>query len=258
MFTQRQNIHFHRGLCYHNGEPIGSPLGSNPYSLFREYTQARKGTLRHIDTAYLLPLFQSPTKSRNFFHFHFHEMQRVCGYFSPDLPQGLKVTLTGNLSGFQAATLERAIGALNIERLDPQKVYCIHDAYIGDYIDIDHLPTDLSIIYNALVNRELHASPTRTQVGAVYVSRRIRPENAGNSRVFVNEQELIRALTKVDIPTVYFEDLDVAAKVAMLNSDQLTVITTIGSQLANFLFRSQDADAARAIIIDHEDWVVQM
>jgi capsular polysaccharide biosynthesis protein len=255
VITEYQSIHFHRGLCYFKGEPVHTPLGANPYSLINEYRCAVKEGIHTLDRAYLLPLYQTPTKSGNFFHFHYHEMQRICGYTSKG-PGGQKLAVADSLTAFQESTLRAIVSEDHILYLNPHRVYCVKEATVGNYIDTECIPLQLVDMYSALSEHPQISSHTRPAYTCAYVSRRIRPGNAGNSRIFTNETEVISKLSDIGIPTLYFEDMDVWSKIRLLNSEHLTIITTIGSQLTNLLFRNQRESPANMLVIDHQDWAL--
>ena len=81
----------------------------------------------------------------NFFHFHFHELQRLTGFLEikRNIPD-LKLAIPSGMKSYQRDMINSMIGDTKIIELDIyQKSYLFKNCFVGDYQDIAEIPIGL-------------------------------------------------------------------------------------------------------------------
>ena len=131
-------------------------------------------------------------------------------------------------------------------------MYCVKEASVGDYINIDSLPQQLVDLYSSLASHPSTNASVCPDSTTVYVSRRIRPGR--NSRVYKRSRAHLKPCRHGCTYNI-LRGHGYLVKVNLLNSRNLTVLTTIGSQLTNLIPRSKKSPA-NILVIDHPDWTL--
>ena len=191
----------------------------------------------------------------NFFHFHFHYLQRLIGFFF--LTDEIKLGIPLNMLDFQKDMILKLVPENRIEYLDIyQYNYNIDKCYVGYYQSINNIPNYLfdkyqMMGYEIIINNNLKINYKNN----IYIGRRIK-NNAGANRYIKNNNQLIANLKIKNFYFFYFEDHLFDKKITELISLMpKIIIIKNGSGLTNLLFLPKIIlQNIKFIIIYQENW----
>ena len=192
-----------------------------------------------IDEEMYLFLFnQNQQWGGNFFHFHFHELQRLLGYLElRKTNPSLKLGIPKGIKNFQRSIIDSIVG--DVEKIEFDifnKSYLFNKCYIGEYSNIAEIPVNLFNILQAVGSRKINFEPSKSE-RMVYIGRRTGKGFAGDKRVMKNSIDFLKLLETMNFETIFFEDYDLEGKLTnLLNPSPKIILTEIGSGLTNFLF----------------------
>lgn len=213
--------------------------------------------VKKLDNLYIFIFNRGKQSGGNFFHFHFHYLQRLLGFFM--INNDVKLGIPLNMLDFQKNIIHKLIPEDKIINLDIYRYnYKITNCYVGNYIDIDTIPTFLLDKYQLLGYEVLiKKSITPKFVNNIFIARRIK-DNAGASRCIINNNEFVKSLWYKKFKLFYFEDYEFDDKIIKLISlsPKLIVIEN-GSGLTNLLFLPKEIlQNIYFIILDQENWQI--
>ena len=213
--------------------------------------------VKNLDNIYIFIFNRGKQSGGNFFHFHFHYLQRLIGFF---MLNDIKLAIPLNMLDFQKNIIHKLVPEDKIIYLDIYRYnYKITNCYVGNYIDIDTIPTFLLdkyqlLGYEVLIKKSIIPRFKRN----VFIARRIK-DNAGASRCIINNNEFMKCLWYKKFKLFYFEDYHFEDKISKLIrlSPKLIVIEN-GSGLTNLLFLPKEIlQNIYFIILDQENWQIR-
>lgn len=187
----------------------------------------------------------------NYFHFHFHYLQKLLPFFKLN---NIKLALPLNMLDFQKEILFKLVPKSNIEFLDIyQYNYEIINAYIGDYISPNFIPTELFDIYQNIGSQYIHNIENQN---TIFVARKNNTYNAGKNRYIINHKQLDEFIIHNNIIKYYFDDKNLEDKlISLINLNPRIIIIEIGSGITNLLFiPKQFLKNIKFIFIDQKCW----
>ena len=187
----------------------------------------------------------------NYFHFHFHYLQKLLPFFKLN---NIKLALPLNMLNFQKEILFKLVPKSNIEFLDIyQYNYEIINAYIGDYISPNFIPTELFDIYQNIGSQYIHNIENQN---TIFVARKNNTSNAGKNRYIINHKQLDEFIFDNNIIKYYFDDKNLENKlISLINLNPRIIIIEIGSGITNLLFVPKQYLAnIKFIFIDQKCW----
>ena len=161
----------------------------------------------------------------NYFHFHFHYLQKLLPFFKLN---NIKLALPLNMLDFQKEILFKLVPKSNIEFLDIyQYNYEIINAYIGDYISPNFIPTELFDIYQNIGSQYIHNIENQN---TIFIARKNNTSNAGKNRYIINHKQLDEFIINNNIIKYYFDDKNLENKlISLIILNPKIIIIEIGS-----------------------------
>ena len=202
-----------------------------------------------ISDCYFVPMNKVKSRGGNYFHFLFHEMQRFLSY-----KKGKEtLTLIDNMSNMQKSLIDFFFGLDNINLVKPIGYASIdfEKIRVGSYENINCIPNRLLDFYEEYI--KIHSGNKNLDYSKLFIRRKDSKETARPDNVFTNVEEIEDIYLRRGFKTIYFEELNVADKIKLLNSNIDEIVTPIGSELANLLFMSKK-QKVDITVIDHEHW----
>ena len=224
---------------------------------FEKYKPNRE--LIRLQNIFIFIFNRGKQSAGNFFHFHFHYLQRILGFFLINNKK-LKLGIPINMTPFQKNIILRLVPEDKIIYLDIYKYnYEIKNCYVGNYINIDSIPDLLlnkyqiigyEIIYNNFIKPKYENN--------VFISRKIN-DNAGSNRYITNYDEFTKFLQSKKFKLFYFEDYNLENKlIKLLSLNPKLILIENGSGLTNFLFFPKNIiKNIHLIILDQENWKIK-
>jgi hypothetical protein len=155
---------------------------------------------------------------------------------------------------FQKEILFKLVPKSNIEFLDIyQYNYEIINAYIGDYISPNFIPTELFDIYQNIGSQYIHNIKNHN---TIFIARKNYYHNAGKNRYIINNKQLDEFIIDNNIIKYYFDDKNLEDKlISLINLNPKIIIIEIGSGITNLLFVPKQYLAnIKFIFIDQKCW----
>ena len=136
---------------------------------------------------------------------------------------------------FQKEILFKLVPKSNIEFLDIyQYNYEIINAYVGDYISPNFIPTELFDIYQNIGSKYIHNIKNQN---TIFIARKNYSHNAGKNRYIINDKQLDEFIIHNNIIKYYFDDKNLEDKlISLINLNPKIIIIEIGSGITNLLF----------------------
>ena len=251
---------------FHNKDLLPSCLSANNYLYLKNndsreidfYYEKNKPDriVKELDNVYIFIFNRGKQSGGNFFHFHFHYLQRLLGFFLIN-DNSVKLGLPLNMIDFQKNTILRLVPEDKIIYLDIYKYnYEITNCYVGNYLDISTIPEFLLdkyqiMGYNIITKNLL----TPKYENNIFIARRIK-NNAGASRCINNNIEFLNCLLDKEFKLIYFEDYNFEDKIInLIKLNPKLIVIENGSGLTNFMFLpKQILENIFFIILDQENW----
>ena len=237
---------------FYNNNLLPSSL---PINLYINYnTEHTQPTHKKTITKYNLFIFifnRGNKSGGNYFHFHFHYLQKLLPFFKLS---NIKLALPLNMLDFQKEILFKLVPKSNIEFLDIyQYNYEIINAYIGDYISPNLIPTELFDIYQNIGSQYIHNIKNHN---IIFIARKNYSHNAGKNRYIINNKQLDEFIIDNNIIKYYFDDKNLEDKlISLINLNPKIIIIEIGSGITNLLFVPKQYLAnIKFIFIDQKCW----
>ena len=237
---------------FYNNNLLPSSLPINLYN---------KSNVKHVNFKYkktitkhnlFIFIFNRGIKSGgNYFHFHFHYLQKLLPFFKLN---NIKLALPLNMLNFQKEILFKLVPKSNIEFLDIyQYNYEIINAYVGDYISPNFIPTQLLDIYQNIGSQYIHNIKNKN---TIFIARKNYSHNAGKNRYIINDKKLDEFIIDNNIIKYYFDDKNLEDKLtSLINLNPKIIIIEIGSGITNLLFiPKQFLKNIKFIFIDQKYW----
>jgi hypothetical protein len=213
-----------------------------------------------INGGYLLFFDNNLQSGANFFHFHFHEMQKILGYLELlNINPDLKLYLRTGLSNFQKYLINLLVPQSNIIEIDIfSDIYSVSDVYVGCYISISEIPQELVDIYQNIGRSICEENDVKSNIptSGICIRRRQNKGFAGDSRFMLNQDKYDELMTSHGYVDFYFEDYDLEGKlIGLLSNQPRQIIMEIGSGITNFLFFPKEfLQGTSIIVIDQDRW----
>ena len=166
---------------------------------------------------YLFLFNQNAQWGGNFFHFHFHELQRLLGYLElRKTNPSLKLGIPKGIKNFQRSVIDSIVGDVEKVEFDIfNKSFIFNKCYVGEYSNIAEIPVNLFNILQAVGSGKINFEPTKSE-RMVYIGRRTGKGFAGDNRVMKNSIDFLKILETMNFEKIFFEDYDLEGKLTNL------------------------------------------
>lgn len=216
--------------------------------------------LKKLNNIYLFIFNRGKQSGGNFFHFHFHYLQKLIGYFFLNDSE-IKLGIPLNMLEFQKNIILSLVPENKIVYLDIyQYNYEISECYIGTYLNIDSIPNYLFDKYQMLGYELLFKNNIiyPNFENNIFIGRRIK-NNAGVDRCIINNDQFMFNLKIKRFKSFYFEDYNFEGKlINLVKLNPRIIVIENGSGLTNLLFIPKDIlQNIYFIIIDQENWNIE-
>ena len=265
------NVQSLGAVLFHDDKQLSCSLSPNTWEfrrddeeLLQSSWELAKGNSKKFpwneevkEQAYVFLFNQNRQWGGNFFHFHFHELQRLTGFLEikKRMPN-LSLAVPSGMKSYQRDIIDSLIGETKLIELDIfHKSYLFEDCFIGDYANIAEIPINLFELLQSAGKKRIHFEPNDSE-RLVYIGRRTGKGFAGDKRIMSNKNAFVELLESLNFEIMYFEDYDLEGKLAkLLNPSPRIIVTEIGSGLTNFLFMPRDfLLQTNLVIIDQNNW----
>tara|TARA_Y200000002_G_C22605781_1_gene631543 strand:- start:95 stop:1066 length:972 start_codon:yes stop_codon:yes gene_type:complete len=194
----------------------------------------------------------------NFFHFHFHYLQKILGFFLIN-DENIKLGIPLNMTPFQKNIILKLVPEDKIIYLDIYKYnYEIKNCYVGNYINIHSIPDLLLDKYQIIGNKIIFNNLIKPKYeNNIFISRKIN-DNAGSNRYITNYDEFTKFIETKKFKLFYFEDYNLENKlIKLISLNPKLILIENGSGLTNFLFFPKNIiKNIHLIILDQENWKI--
>ena len=254
---------------FYKNNLILSCLSANKFELYKnnskreidfyyeKYKPNRK--LIRLKNIFIFIFNRGKQSAGNFFHFHFHYLQRILGFFLLN-DKNLKLGIPLNMTPFQKNIILRLIPENKIIYLDIYKYnYRIKNCYVGNYININSIPDFLLDKYQIIGHEIIYNNYIKSKYeNNIFISRKIN-DNAGSNRYITNYDIFLKLLESKKFKLFYFEDYTLENKlIKLLSLNPKLILIENGSGLTNFLFMPKNIlKNIHLIILDQEKWKIK-
>jgi len=251
-----EEIYTKDDMYFYNKKAIPDCLAINSYLKYKDndgylnnlYETIPSKEIKEIKNIYLFIFNRGVKSGGNFYHFIYHYLQKLIGYFElKDISIGIPI----NMLPFQKDILYKLIHNKVIPLDIYHYNYKITNCYVGKYLSASILPNLLFKKYQSLYRNNLF-----TKNENIICILRKKANNAGKNRLMKNQEDFKNYLQKFKTKFFYFEDYNFDEKVKnFLNLNPKIVIIEVGSGLANLLFINKNLlRNIKFIIIDQDEW----
>ena len=189
------------------------------------------------DNSYLFLFDKDKACGGNYFHFCFHFMQKLHGYFKiKNYISDMKVIVRSDINEFQKELLLKFIDEQNVIYLDVvNNWYNIKSCFIGKFLDICTISKFLVDKYQDLSN-ELFDYSKCNFINKVFIERNTY-NSAGSDRTIVNKNQYYTFLNNNKILITSFDNKKIKKKIFdLMTLMPKVIIIETGSGLVNLLF----------------------
>jgi len=254
---------------FYNKNLLPTCLSANKYIYLQNYSNREidfyyekfrpNREVKELRNIFIFIFNRGKQSGGNFFHFHFHYLQRLIGFFLLN-NDNIKLGIPLNMLNFQKNIILKLVPEDRIEYMDIYKYnYKITNCYVGNYIDISAIPTFLLDKYQLLGYEIITKNSLTPKYNShIFIGRRIK-DNAGANRCIINNESFLKTLWFKKFKLFYFEDYEFEDKITNLISlcPKLIVVEN-GSGLTNLLFLpKQILQNIYFIILDQENWQIK-
>jgi len=255
-------------LMIYNDITLPQSLSINYYLQYKDNNETLKNLYnkkleredKNLENIYLFIFNRGKQSGGNYFHFHFHYLQRLLGFLNIN-NENIKLGIPLNMLGFQKFIIHKIIPEDKIIYLDIYKYnYVIKNCYIGDYISSYDIPKSLLEIYTNIGYEYINKNNLTLQNNNnIFIKRNNTSKNAGQNRYVMNKYELEIILDIYNFKYYSFEDYDLENKIInLINLQPKIIIIEIGSGLTNLLFFPKEfLKKIKFIIIDQHNWFLK-
>ena len=251
-----EKIYTKDDMYFYNKKAIPDCLAINSYLKYKNdddylnklYETMPSKEVKEIKNIYLFIFNRGVKSGGNFYHFIYHYLQKLLGYFElKDISIGIPVNMLPFQKDILYKLIHNKVIPLDIYRYN----YKITNCYVGKYLSASILPNLLFKKYQSLYRNNLF-----TKNENVICILRKKTNNAGKNRLMKNQKDFENYLQKFKTKFFYFEDYNFDEKVKnFLNLNPKIVIIEVGSGLANLLFINKNLlRNIKFIIIDQDEW----
>lgn len=252
-------------LMFYNNNTLSQSLSINNYLEYKKNENKLKELYdnriikekQNVDNIYLFIFNRGKQSGGNYFHFHFHYLQRLLGFFTIH-DKNIKLGIPLNMLEFQKFIIHKFIPKERIVYLDIYKYnYEITNCYIGEYLSSYDLPNILLEKFNNVGFEYIEKNNLQLKNNNyVFIKRKNINSNAGQNRYIINKIEFEILLDIYKFKTYTFEDYDLENKIInLINLEPKIIIIEIGSGLTNLLFFPKEyLKKIKFIIIDQHNW----
>lgn len=267
IYEKYDNISTFDDFAFSSNKLIPQTLGVNNYIKYKNNHSYLKDFIKknperdvvNISNIYLFTFNRGKKSGGNFFHFHFHYMQRLIGFFFVKLSnKNIKLGIPINMLPFQKKIILSLVSESDIIYLDIYKFnYNIINCYLGKYLDVDKIPIILFNMYQNIGKDYINENINIKNENNVFIRRRC--TYGGYNRYIINNDEVINFLDSYNFKYLYFEDYDMKNKILeLINIKPKLVIIEIGSGLTNLLFFPKKIlSKIKFIIIEQKNWKLE-
>ena len=235
------NIIIHHHEIYLNNKRYEHSLRPNDYERKKELNYLPNYlNIKNIDcgdNSYLFLFDKDKACGGNYFHFCYHFMQKLHGYFNlKNYISDMKVIIRSDINEFQRELLLKFIDEENIVYLDVvNNWYNIKSCFIGKFLDICTIPKFLVNKYQDLANQLFDYSKFKLK-NKVFIERDIK-DSAGSDRKIINKDGYYDFLSQNNFLITSFDNKTINQKVndLLIKNPKIIVIET-GSGLINLFF----------------------
>lgn len=254
------NIFTYDDLMFENDILVPESLPINYYLKYKDDINYLKLKIKDkpqreeikLSNLYLFTFNRGVKSGGNFFHFHFHYLQRLVDFFNL---KDIKIGIPLNMLQFQKEIILKLIPEDKIIYLDIYRYnYNISNCYIGKYYNASNLP---EILFNKYQNLCDINNINLKNENIIYIKRKIK-DNAGKNRYITNENDFSNYISSSNIQIFHFEDYNINDKItSLLKLNPKILIMEIGAGLTNLLFLKKDLfENIKILLIDHNEWMI--
>ena len=267
LYERYENIFTYDDLAFNKTKLIPQTLSANLYLKYKNNTDFLKNKFNDkidrqiidIQNIYLFTFNRGKQSGGNFFHFHFHYLQKLIGFLELN-DENIQLGIPLNMLEFQKLLILSIVPESKIVYLDIYRYnYNITNGYIGLYQNINSLPNKLFDIYQNIglkyISNQISDYKQHQNINNLFI-RRHNAGNAGINRYIINEDELIKYLNTMNFQYFYFEDYELKLKLFnLLKLKPKNIIIEIGAGLTNLLYFPKNIlQNIKFIIIDQHNW----
>jgi len=265
LYKYYDKIYTSDDLMFNNNNTLFQSLSINNYLEYKNNKNKLKELYNNrivkekesLDNIYLFIFNRGKQSGGNYFHFHFHYLQRLLGFLTIH-DKNIKLGIPLNMLEFQKIIIHKIIPKERIVYLDIYKYnYEITNCYVGDYLSSHDLPNILLGRFNNIGFEYIKKNNLELKNNNhVFIKRKNTNSNAGQNRYIINKSEYEILLDIYKFKTYTFEDYDLENKIInLINLEPKIIIIEIGSGLTNLLFFPKEyLKKIKFIIIDQYNW----